>query len=79
MGQAAATEFGCPFIETSAKSRFNVETAFYDLVREIRRFNRELGAPANGRLNGAGKPGPMQMGEDEKEKKGCCGGCCSVM
>jgi GTPase KRas protein len=29
--------FGCPFLETSAKSRVNVEESFYQLVREIRK------------------------------------------
>lgn len=37
-GEALARSFGCPFIETSASSRINVDNAFYDLVREIRRF-----------------------------------------
>jgi GTPase SAR1 family protein len=37
-GEALARSFGCRFIETSAKSRINVDNAFYDLVREIRKF-----------------------------------------
>lgn len=32
-----ATNYGIPFIETSAKTRQGVEDAFYTLVREIRR------------------------------------------
>uniref|UniRef100_A0A7S0PWI9 Ras protein n=1 Tax=Coccolithus braarudii TaxID=221442 RepID=A0A7S0PWI9_9EUKA len=36
-GQDIAASFGCPFMETSAKSRIRVEDAFYELVREIRR------------------------------------------
>jgi GTPase KRas protein len=39
-GEALASSFGCRFIETSAKSRINIENAFYDLVREIRRCNK---------------------------------------
>ena len=35
-GQDLAKSFACPFFETSAKSRINVEEAFYALVREIR-------------------------------------------
>ena len=36
-GQELAKAFGCPFFETSAKARINVEESFYQLVREIRR------------------------------------------
>ena len=32
-----AKSFGCPIYETSAKARINVEAAFYQLVRQIRR------------------------------------------
>lgn len=39
-GQALAKHFGCRFIETSAKQRMNVDEAFHDLVREIRRYNK---------------------------------------
>lgn len=35
-GLALARQFNCPFVETSAKQRINVEEAFYDLVRSIR-------------------------------------------
>ena len=40
-GKALAQQFGCKFIETSAKSRVNVERAFYDLIREIRSYNKK--------------------------------------
>jgi len=36
-GRELAKMFGCPFIETSAKDGVNVEEAFHELVREIRR------------------------------------------
>ena len=38
-GMALAKNFGCPYIETSAKRRTNVEEAFEKLVREIRQEN----------------------------------------
>ncbi|KAJ6234264.1 ras gtpase-related [Anaeramoeba flamelloides] len=40
-GKDLATSFDYPFIETSAKTRSNVEEAFCDLVREIRMFKFE--------------------------------------
>lgn len=36
-GEAMAREFGCPFFETSAALRQNVDEAFYEIVRCIRR------------------------------------------
>jgi len=39
-GQNLAQSFGCPFLETSAKIPINVDLAFHDIVREIRRFNQ---------------------------------------
>jgi len=73
-GQALARQFGCKFIETSAKSRKNVEQAFYDIVREIRRYNKEMSYPSGG-------PGAQGMSEkpenQESNKRGC--GCCVIM
>jgi GTPase KRas len=36
-GQALARELGCDFVEASAKNCINVERAFYDVVRALRR------------------------------------------
>lgn len=75
-GEQAAKEFGCPFLETSAKSRTNVERAFYDTVREIRRYNRELGNPAGGSKENGGPQGPMGVDDhDGGNSSGCCGKC----
>ncbi|EEY14984.1 ras-1 [Verticillium alfalfae VaMs.102] len=76
-GEALAKSFGCKFIETSAKSRINVDKAFYDIVREIRRYNREMqgystGSGGNSGTNGPPKPMDMDNGEQEA---GCCAKC----
>jgi len=58
-GQDLAKAFGCPFFETSAKARINVEESFYQLVREIRKDNQ--------RKNGGGSGKPSKG----KKKGGC--------
>ncbi|ORZ09479.1 ras-like protein 3 [Absidia repens] len=40
-GRDLAKEFGSEFIETSAKQRTNVDEAFHDVVRDIRKYNKE--------------------------------------
>lgn len=37
-GHDLSGRLNCPFLETSALSRFNVEEAFSNVVREIRRW-----------------------------------------
>ncbi|KYQ99923.1 Ras GTPase [Tieghemostelium lacteum] len=44
-GKELARSFGAPFLETSAKSRVNVEESFFTLVREIKKWNQN---PENG-------------------------------
>ena len=47
-GAALAREFDCPFVEASSEGLINVDVAFYDLVRDIRKYERlerELNAP----------------------------------
>lgn len=48
-GQDLAKNFGCPFLETSAKSRINVEESFFELVREIR---KQTGAKPDAKKGG---------------------------
>lgn len=76
---ALAKQWGCPFIETSAKSRHNVDESFYETVREIRRYNKEMSSSSNGMAKGSPNGGVQKMEMDREEKDaGCCGGC-SVM
>ncbi|GAA5951292.1 hypothetical protein JCM8115_005111 [Rhodotorula mucilaginosa] len=71
-GQALAKHFGCRFIETSAKQRMNVDEAFHDLVREIRRYNKEQAAVRPG---AAAASKPAQFQEEQTQSAGCCTGC----
>ena len=38
-GQELAKKFNCIFLETSAKTRINVDELFFNIVREIKKFN----------------------------------------
>jgi len=74
-GRDLAKHLGCRFIETSAKQRINVDEAFSNLVREIRKYNKEqqTGRPA---MPSAGPmtPGPFsQPGGSDDHSGGCCG------
>ncbi|KAL9062179.1 MAG: hypothetical protein Q9157_009153 [Trypethelium eluteriae] len=74
-GQQLARNFGCKFIETSAKSRINVDNAFYDIVREIRRYNREMANPGGPVNYQNGPTNPMGMDGEKESGSGCCGRC----
>lgn len=56
-GSDLAKNWGAPFFETSAKLRVNVEEAFFELVREIRRSIQ--GGPANTAKKPRGGGGSM--------------------
>ncbi|KAI8093335.1 ras-like protein 3 [Halteromyces radiatus] len=66
-GYDLAKEFGCPFMETSAKQRINVDDSFYEVVREIRRMNKRE------QENSRSKSGQRDQYELEKDSGGCCG------
>ncbi|ORZ41256.1 ras family-domain-containing protein [Catenaria anguillulae PL171] len=58
-GRDLARHFQCKFIESSAKQRINVDEAFFNLVREIRRFTDggpDPNRPSSGRPGKSGKP-----------------------
>ncbi|EGN99072.1 hypothetical protein SERLA73DRAFT_181870 [Serpula lacrymans var. lacrymans S7.3] len=80
-GRDLAKHFGCKFIETSAKTRLNVDDAFNNIVREIRRFNKlqQTGRPLMAG-SAASKPeaysnGNRGDGLNEDNHDGCCSGC----
>ena len=74
-GYAMAKKIGCPFVETSAKQRINVDEAFNDLVREIRRFMRNQPSLYNPAPSSAapGEKGTSVPYSQDGEKKGCKG------
>ncbi|KAK4982736.1 RAS1 protein [Elasticomyces elasticus] len=90
-GRNLAQRFGCKFIETSAKSRINVDNAFYDIVREIRKYNRDMSAYPGGGGGGTGGTGNAGAGaggqggaphtklemQDQEREAGCCR--CAIM
>jgi len=75
-GRELAKHFACRFIETSAKQRINVDEAFSNLVREIRRYNKEQ---TIGRPGAPGNEGGEMPERGSKERRGGCKGCCVVM
>jgi len=66
-GRELAKSFNCRFIETSAKTRTNVDESFFTLVREIRRYNKELSSSGNKTENRFG----MDV-DDGKTRSKCC-------
>ena len=60
-GAALARQFGCQFLETSAKTAQNVEQLFMNLVRLLRSTKQQE----------QGVPGPI-VRSPEKEKKRKC-------
>ena len=65
-GQDLARTFTAPFMESSAKTRVNVEEAFFELVREIRKDK-----PAGGAAGGASGGSSGGGGGEKKARRGC--------
>lgn len=76
-GKNLARQFGCKFIETSAKSRINVDNAFYDIVREIRKYNKDMSGYQGHGYGGPNRGNPAEKMEHDGQDKeaGCCGRC----
>ena len=55
-GELLARTLKCPFFETSAKLRINIDESFHELVREIKRVQQERNRET----------------ADQPRKGGCC-------
>lgn len=83
-GQSLARELGCDFVEASAKNCINVEKAFYDVVRLLRRQRQASlrAAPTTrgtgvtggdgGAASGGRERNPNRVYRDDKDKKKKC-------
>eukprot|EP01108_Squamamoeba_japonica_P003154 TRINITY_DN25_c0_g1_i1.p1 TRINITY_DN25_c0_g1~~TRINITY_DN25_c0_g1_i1.p1 ORF type:complete len:196 (-),score=104.45 TRINITY_DN25_c0_g1_i1:120-707(-) len=60
-GDAIAKSFQCHYIETSAKTRYNVEECFFQLVREVRRARGEISSADAGGSSSSKKSKPCQL------------------
>ncbi len=58
-GSVLAKDLGCDFVEASAKDGINVERAFFDVVRRIRRLQSKQDTPQS-RLLRNGFPMTME-------------------
>ncbi|KAI9022325.1 ras-like protein 3 [Phycomyces nitens] len=68
-GRDRARQFNCPFRETSAKQKINVEDSFYQVVREIRRMNKEQEAQSK---SGGFHRENFDMDQDNASNNCCC-------
>jgi len=71
-GKQFADTIKAPFYETSAKARINVEEGFYQLVREVRRWNLMVAEDENSAVKGTGgKNGTKKASKPGLFKRKC--------
>jgi len=68
-GRNLAGQFGCNFMEASAKDRINVDEAFCNLVRAIKNYNKF-------RKEQTSEPAMPTTSNDARD--GCCSSCMVV-
>ena len=56
VGETKATEWGCTFLEASAKTRLNVEETFHTLVRKIWVHDSQPATTTGGENNRPSRP-----------------------
>ena len=67
-GSALAKEMGCDFVEASAKQCINVEKAFYEVVRSLRKQRQESQMPRMG-TNAGRAGGPPGMADGTRNRR----------
>jgi GTPase KRas len=70
-GYSLAKELGCDFVEASAKNCINVEKAFFDVVRQLRRQKQQQIRPVERNRNGSAarhRPYPDDYRSREKTR-----------
>lgn len=68
-GTALAQQLGCDFVEASAKNRINVDTAFYNVVRQLRKQrgpNKQPGRKPHGHRSHKDKSRRHRSGKDTR-------------
>lgn len=82
-GSALARELGCEFVEASAKNCVNVEKAFYDVVRQLRRQRHNSGGRNSEKRKDGVKTNPSDARKDKREggrtKSSRSGGKCVIL
>ena len=68
-GNALAKKLGCDFVEASAKSCVNVERAFYDVVRQLRKKKHSSRAERRGTFSTGGSKNRHDDGSKSKRDR----------
>lgn len=68
-GSALAKQLGCDFVEASAKSCINVEKAFYDVVRHLRRQRQQNGRSERKGTGSSSSYGSRHQSKEDSSKK----------
>ena len=73
-GNALAKELGCDFVEASAKNNIDVDKAFYDVVRRLRKQRQDLNrverrATNTGPVGALNNPDPRMHRAKQKKHK----------